>query len=117
MPMSISFEACAHTVRACDDKPRTNFANLLMASLGFLGCGKSESRNQCRRPSLRVSAKTCVSQASTRIAGSVFDLMSKSTFKNSAGNVFIMEGKHNLLTGHVPAGLAKEELQVVRCDT
>jgi hypothetical protein len=42
MPMSISFEAAVHTVRACDDKPRTNFANRRMASFGLLGCGDRE---------------------------------------------------------------------------
>lgn len=93
MPMSISFEACAQTVRACGGNSWTNFANRRMASLGFLGCGNRESRSQYRRPSLaECIPMTRAPQASAKIAGSVFDLMSKSTFRNSAGNVSIMKG-------------------------
>lgn len=91
MPMSISFEACAHTVRACGDSRCTNFANRRMASFGLLGCGNRENRSQYRRPSLSTSPMTRVFHGSSSIARLVFDLMSKSTFRNSAGNVLIME--------------------------
>src|SRR6266487_7159495 len=105
MPMSNSFEACVQTVRPRFGSPRTNFAKRRMASVGLLGWDESMIRSQCLRPHLSRFGITRLSHASTRMPGSTFDLMSRSTLRNLAGNVFIATFRNSI---HVPRPLAEQ---------